>query len=298
MFPGVRERQGWNEVTNSGHDDLEWARTQSSSGKNPGASELLVPSDPVAGPDGGSAAAIRTIRLLAAGIFVALVGTVVYVTARLVAPDSPPARGTPVLSPAAVAPLAPDGRFREAGPLQGVDLAAYFRDRSTELVEAEGTRLAIVSLRSYAKEAEARRAVDGVDIEALLVAAPGGTPSVVRTSLVTWANDQRSRDEEELAEIRRLLPTVEDAAFKADYEAEAARLKTAIEAVDPSSDVVFGLVVSGPADALKRLALTRSIRIVDLAPEGDADDEAIYRGVRPEEMVKANVPPTRTITGN
>lgn len=256
-----------------------------------------LPTGPVrptrAGGDQGARAAVRTIRLLAAGLFVALVGTAVFVTSRIVRSDEPRARAArprPVLN----APVE-DGRITEVGPLPGTEIDTYVAERRQDLARAQGERLAVVSLRSYVTEAEAHGGIAGRDVVALLVAAPGGVPTAVKGPLLAWADEQRVRDSTERDELKRLIPTVDDPAFKADYEAEVARLDKAIKAIDPTADVVYGFVVRRPAADLAALANEREVRLVDLAPAGEPADDVVYRGIRPEETTKANAPPTRDL---
>ncbi len=127
------------------------------------------------------------------------------------------------------------------------------------------------------------------------MAAPGAHPSVVTNGLEAWAKNQRAADEIERTEIRKLLPTVTDAAFKSFYESEVARLTTAIENASPTSAVVFGLVVRGPADTLRTLAGTAGVRLVDVGDGPTSAPGASFRGVRPEETTKVGQPATRPV---
>ena len=131
-------------------------------------------------------------------------------------------------------------------------------------------------------------------MEALLAAAPGAHPSVVTNGLEAWAKSQRQADEIERDEIRKLLPTVEESdPFKSFYESELVRLDTAIANVSPTSAVVFGLVVRGPAEALKALAATPGVRLVDVGEAAKPEPDAVFRGLRPEETAKVGQPATR-----
>ena len=69
-----------------------------------------------------------------------------------------------------------------------------------------------------------------------------------------------------------------------------ARLDKALKAFAPDSAMVFGVVVKGPAAALKALGAKAEVRLVDVAPNAAPGDKAVYRGLRPEETAKANDP--------
>jgi len=182
------------------------------------------------------------------------------------------------------------------GPLTGADVGAYVDGRKQALNGAVGDGMAVVSLEGYASEVEARAAVGSAKVEALLAAAPGAHPSVVTEGLEAWAKSQRQADEAERNEIQKLLPTVDAKdPFKAFYESELDRLDTAIESVSPTSQVVFGLVVRGPAEALKALGAAPGVRLVDVGKPVDAKSGAVFRGLRPEETTKVGQPATRPV---
>lgn len=250
-----------------------------------------VPRRPV--PDPGTRAAVRTLRLAAVALFVVLVGTAVFVTTRIVRAD----RAGPVSRPARViGPVTTvSDRFVEIGPLSGVDVETYTTERRQALARADGERVAVVSLRSYLTEDAVRRQLGALEVIALLVAAPGGTPTAVVGSMDDWAEEQRRADTTEREELRKLIPTTDDPAFRADYEAEVARLDKTIEAIDPDAEVVFGYVVRAPVARLQSLANERGVRLVDVGPAEEAGPEVVYRGLRPEETSKANSPPTRAL---
>jgi len=181
------------------------------------------------------------------------------------------------------------------GPAAGTDVGGYVDARKQASAEATGERVAVLSLDSYGSEADARAAAGSVSVEALLVAAPGTRPTVVTDGLEAWAKDQRKADESERDEFRKLLPTVDDPAFKAEYESQIARLDAAIESVSPTAKVVFGLVVRGPSDALQALGAAPGVRLVDIGTGAKVRKGAAYRGLRPEETVKVGQPAMRPV---
>lgn len=183
--------------------------------------------------------------------------------------------------------------LKEMGPGLDEPLGPYLASRSKELSKAKGDRVAVVSLRRYVTEPEARAIAGGVTVVDLLAALPGGSPSVLKGSIDDWLNGQFAATREERDQIRQLLPTVDDPQFQADYRARIEELDKIINAVDPSQPLVFGLVVRGPASKLQGLARSADVRVVDVAPAATAKPDTVYRGIRPEETTTANDPPAR-----
>jgi hypothetical protein len=201
------------------------------------------------------------------------------------APRGPTAAATTVVNGAVI--------IKEMGPGLDEDLAPYLSRRTKDLSKASGNRVAVVSLRRYVTETEARSLAGSTTVVDLLAALPGGSPAVVQGSVGDWLNAQFSATREERDQIRQLLPTVDDPQFQTDYKARIDELNKVINAVDPNQPLVFGLVVRAPAKVLQDLARTGEVRAVDVGPSGTAAPDAIFRGVRPEETATANVPPAR-----
>jgi hypothetical protein len=242
-------------------------------------------------------AARRSVRLLGAGVLAIMVGAAVTITFRILDHGPPPARGR-VVEPSA-SPFAPE--TGHTGPVPGDEVASYLAGRQSQLEQATGEQVAVVSLKVYVTEAAARRAGGDLRILALLAAAPGGSPSTVTGTMDQWAAAQRRSDTEERDEFRKLIPTTDDPAFKADYQSEVQRLDKAIAAIDPKGEVVFGLVVRAPADQLRKLAKVEGVRVVDTVSDGAASgakgtDATAYSGIRPEEKTKIGDPKTRPVT--
>lgn len=237
-------------------------------------------------------AARRTVQFFAVAVFVLVVGAVfAFTVTRERDEERPPSRGvTGTTSPGAAA--AADSSI---GPLAGNEVGPYLDERKQAVAAATGDRVAVISFESYVTEADARAKVGAVPVDALLAAAPGAHPSVVLNGLEGWAKSQRAADEVEATEIRKLLPTVTDPAFKQFYESELVRLDTAIKNASPTSDVVFGLVVRAPADSLRTLAATGGIRLVDVGDGPTSAAGATFRGLRPEETTKVGQPATRPV---
>ena len=195
--------------------------------------------------------------------------------------------------PVAGAGASSDGAI---GPGAGAEVGTYLDGRRQALTSATGDRVAVVSLEAYVSETDARATAGTLPVDILLAAAPGAKPSTVTKGLEDWAKTQRRADEIERDEIRKLLPTVtNDPAFKSFYESELVRLEAAIENVSPTSEVVFGYVVRGPADALKALAATPGVRLVDVGETAEGGADSVFRGLRPEETTKAGQPATRPV---
>jgi len=179
------------------------------------------------------------------------------------------------------------------GPQPGDDLATYTRERALALAAAKGVRVAIVSFPKYLTEAQARAAAGPLPVIALLAAVPGRAPSVVMGPFADWVKAQVADQRSERDEIQKLLPTVDDAQFKAFYRQEIDRLGKLIDSVKPDGPLVFGAVVRGQAATLQGQVRSPAVRLVDVAPAADVKPGTPERGVRPEETVKANDPPVR-----
>ena len=182
------------------------------------------------------------------------------------------------------------------GPLvAGTDVPGYVLRRRAVLDGVEGTVVAAVSFDRYVTEDEARGLVDGARrVRALLVAAPGGAPSVVTGTLDRWAQQEREAAEAERADLERLAKATDDPAFVAQFQADQARLAGLLGRLDPKAPVVFGAVVEGDRATLQALAGRPGVRLVDpMARRVDGDELGRLGGLRPEETAKAGDPPQR-----
>ena len=184
------------------------------------------------------------------------------------------------------------------GPLQGLELGSYIGTRQKELAEASGRRAAVISFTAYVKEADARRLLEPVSVDALLVAAPGGKPVIVREELAAWATRTRTEAAEERGQFEQLLRNggydpKEDKEFIDDAKLQIDRLSKLEKAAAPDGPVVFGAVVVGDATVLKRMATVAGVRLVDVGGEATVPDDGRVRGIRPEETVTAGDPLTR-----
>jgi hypothetical protein len=156
---------------------------------------------------------------------------------------------------------------------------------------------AIVSLSSYATVADARRVVAPAEVGGLLVAAAGGFPQTIGASdsaVAGWVSATRSRAQSDAAGVRSMLPTAGDPQTVADFQADLSRLAI-VARVKASDPIVFGLVVRGPAAALRTLATSPAVRLVD--PVGATEpDVSSAAGLRPEEQVTTGTPSTRPMS--
>lgn len=244
--------------------------------------------------DGDDRAARRTVRLLAVGLFVAvLAATLVASLASLRNMDSP--RSATTAAGGAKQSGAVPPTVTDLGPLPGVDLAGYVKNRRDALAATRNDRVAVVSLAKYSTEAQARALAGTAPVVALLVAPPGVAPAVVTTDLATWAKAQTDATRSERDEIKKLLPTVDDPAFKTFYQSEIDRLDKSLKTYAPDAALVFGVVVRAPAATLQALGARPDVRLVDVGDNAQPDPKAVYRGLRPEEQAKANEPPLRPL---
>jgi hypothetical protein len=239
-------------------------------------------------------AARLTVTGLAASFAVLMVGLVVFVTVHTLREDAKTA--SPAVAGGTTGATTPEDAAKVVGgigPPPGVDVVTYAEDRRQALAQATGDRIAVVSFAKYLNETKARAAVGSAEVVALLVAPLGGTPSTVTGDLGTWATAQTADARSERDEIQKLIPTVDDAQFKAFYKSEVDRLTKEIANINPAGDLVFAAVARAPATALQQLATSGDVRLVDVGPSAEPDPKADYRGLRPEETSKANDPNTR-----
>ena len=183
------------------------------------------------------------------------------------------------------------------GPLAGADVPSYVTSRSDALDRSSGRLVAVVSFDGYRAEAAARALVRGAEVRALLVAAPGGSPATVTGGLEAWARAERSNVETERENLVRLVATTEDPAFAALYREDIARFDALLQRLDPRGPVVFGAVVEGDVEALRRVAARGGVRLVDVVGGGGVSDDDVERlaGIRPEETARIGEPPTRPL---
>ena len=243
---------------------------------------------PVYDDHGDDRAARRTVRFLAVAVFVAVLAATVYVS--LSALGDEPALSGDAAPPGPVETLPPP---TQVGPPPGTELAGYVTARKAALAAVRDERVAVISLAKYSTEAQAKTLVGATPIVSLLVAPRGTGPAVVTGDLAAWAKTQTAANTAERDEIKRLLPTVTDPAFKAFYAEEIARLDNALKSVAPDSAIVFGVVVRAPAAALQALGARAEVRLVDVAETASPTADAVYRGLRPEEIAKAGEPAMR-----
>jgi hypothetical protein len=239
--------------------------------------------------DGDERAARWTVRFLAAALFVAVAGAAVFVTLSTLRDQDP----SPAAAPPAVETVTTLPPPAEVGPAPGTDVAAYTAARKAALAATAQERVAVVSLAKYATQAQATALAGTNAIVALLVAPPGVAPAVVTGDLAAWAREQTAATTAERDEIKKLIPSVTDPAFKSFYNTEVARLDKALKNFAPTSAMVFAVVVKAPAAALKTLGTKAEVRLVDVADTAAPAPDTVFRGLRPEETAKANDPPLR-----
>ena len=235
-------------------------------------------------------AARWTLRLLAVALFVAVLSVTAFVSLSIVHDDPRPTASQSAPPVETVTTLPPR---TEVGPAPGTDLAGYVTSRKAALAAARDERVAVVSFTKYSTQAQAKALIGTAPVVALLVAPPGIAPAVVTGDLAAWTTSQTAATTSERDEIKKLIPTVTDPAFKSFYTAEVARLDKALRSFAPTSALVFGVVVRGQAAALQALGAKAEVRLVDVTETANVATDAIYRGLRPEEVAKANDPPER-----
>jgi hypothetical protein len=245
---------------------------------------------PPVSDDSDERAAVWTARAFYAAVFIAVVCGAIFLSLWTIHDDEPASKSEPSPVVETVTTLPP---ATQVGPTSGTELAGYITARKAALAANKDERVAVVSLAKYSTQAQVKTLVGTNPVVALLVAPTGTAPAVVTGDLAAWAKTHTAETQAERDEIKKLIPTVDDPAFKSFYNAEVARLDKALKAFDPNSAIVFGVVVKAPAAALQALGAKAEVRLVDLADTATPTPEPVFRGLRPEETAKANEPPMR-----
>jgi hypothetical protein len=235
-------------------------------------------------------AAKWTLRFLAIGAFVAVLGATLFVSLNALHDQAPGAKKAPPAPVETVTTLPPPPRV---GPAPGTEIAGYVTTRKAALAAVKDERVAVVSSTKYLTEAQAKTLAGTNPIVALLVAPPGTAPAVVTGDLAAWVKTATAETTAERDEIKKLLPTVTDPGFKTFYTAEVARLEKALKGFAPTSPIVFGVVVKAQAAPLQALGARADVRLVDVAESAAPGPNAEFRGLRPEETAKADDPSMR-----
>ena len=226
------------------------------------------------------------LRVLAGAVALVMALGVAAAAARMADPE-------PVAAPA------PAGEAsKTAGPPPGRLVGPYLQARTRELAGARGVRSAVVSFARYQDPPAARRSLTsaGVKIHSLLLAVPGGPLGEVAPATDSVNEFLRRQRAEALAEkraIEELLPTVKDQDFIDQYTADLARVTSVARWLERPGPLVYGAVVSGPAEQLQSLARRSEVRLVDVAAAAKAPEPGTARALRPEETVTAGEPAGR-----
>ena len=245
---------------------------------------------PPVSDDRDERAAVWTARAFYAAVFIAVICGAVFLGLWSISDDEPAAKSVPPPVVETVTTLAPP---TQVGPAPGTELPGYISTRKAALAANREERVAVVSLAKYSTQAQVKTLVGTNPVVALLVAPAGTAPAVVTGDLAAWSKTQTAATQSERDEIKKLIPTVDDPAFKTFYTQEVTRLDNALKAFDPNSAMVFGVVVKAPAAALQALGARGEVRLVDVADTATPTKDPVFRGLRPEETAKANEPPLR-----
>lgn len=203
--------------------------------------------------------------------------------------------GDLVVRPSHSGPVAPSNQkfSASAGPESGTAVNPYIAARQAAMTTVPDPSWAIVSFRSYHTVADARLLVGQAEVVGLLVAAPGTFPQTIGpndSDVRSWQSHTRDQAASDAAGLRSMIPTA-DPQTAAEFRADLDRLAIAQKA-DASGPIVFGVVLRAPAAALRALAATAEVRLVD--PVGAATpDLTTVAGLRPEEQGATGTPATR-----
>jgi hypothetical protein len=243
---------------------------------------------PLDGSDPTDAELARILLRVIAGLIALLLATGVASAATRLGNDATVAESDPALR------LGDPGAI---GPLPGAPIATYIPERDQALAEAHGARAAVVSFAQFHSAADASRLVAPLVVLRLLVAVPGGRAVEANPDedLVSIASAQRDEAAREKAALEQLLPSVEDPDFARQYRADIERLTALLARPATARDLVFAVVVVDSSDRLRTLAARPDVRLVDVARGDRMPPRGAAVGLRPEETVRADEPPSRPI---
>lgn len=198
------------------------------------------------------------------------------------------------------APVSPSPSFPRMGPPRGEPLAAYI-ERKRRLLRAgarddpQTVMFAIASFDGYRTAAQVEEVFRPFGMAILevhmRVPLPGFSEErseveggSIEQALAGKAAHIREEMTQELNALKEIIPTVEEANFRAVYEADARRLEEALLLLDSDPALVFAVVVRGSNADLRKLAAVRGVRFVDVAdPPGASPQTHRFAGVLPED---------------
>lgn len=169
------------------------------------------------------------------------------------------------------------------GPAPGTDIAAYAADRHATILEDQKASAAIISFNKYLLDTDPPAALNGMTIKRYLVAAPGGKPAVT-DDVAVWRKQQRAAAERERKGIMDIIPTVGDPEYLKQYQADLQLWNRMIQELDRGVAVVFGVVVQGSYDQIRRTVAHPAVRLVDVIDSRSIATQDLH-GALPEEKV-------------
>lgn len=177
------------------------------------------------------------------------------------------------------------------GPVMGASVDRYLSDRRDALegAPADQRRVAVVSLTEFRTASEVDEQLDGLTVHEVLYRLPASEAVPERLPVsgdLVDAVDARVAEriaevEQEEEDVTSTLETTDDPEFQEDFEARLDELAALRNTLRTDPRIVFGVVVEGEVEALRGLAGSPEVRLVDLAPEGTDVDTTTFHGVLP-----------------
>jgi hypothetical protein len=203
------------------------------------------------------------------------------------------------------AKLASSSARPSIGPAAGTSVGAYVDQRRAALKKVgtarpRTTSWAVVSFDSYREPDAVTALLSGRTLTVAAfqqrVPAQGFDPETVdlggrRVGAMLSARAGAAlaaRLERERSALERLLPTVDDAAYRQVYQAEVRRLAKVIQPLRTRPATVFALVVRGSNDALFRLSKVPGVRLVDVADSEASEGSSGVFGLLPDDVKTAS----------
>lgn len=180
----------------------------------------------------------------------------------------------------------------EVGPGAGTDLVAYIDGKKKLLASRakaapKEASFAVLSFDSYKTPDETDKFVkarkletNSVEVRIPLPGYSSDSLSLENLSVVeaisAWRDRRLSTLREELSELEKIIPTVDDKEFRRVYQEDAESRRKAISILEGNASVVFGLLVRGPHGDLLKASQAPGVRLVDL-PEEPATTPETHR---------------------
>ena len=228
------------------------------------------------------------VALIAGGV-IFIAGLATFIAARTTDPDTPSS-----------VPLGADQA--QLGPPGGAELGPYMSSKTATLEaraksEPKGVSLAVVSFDDYRRPSEVVKLIGGdTTIIRVFCRIPvaGSAPEELRVDKASFAPEvaklaasRRSTLSEELLELRKLIPTVDDPAYRAVYKQDAEAIKKMLTLLTEDPPIVYGVVIKLEHRSLVGLSKAPGVKLVDI-PGSEGPAPSRFTAILPEQTQRTD----------